>query len=238
MTNVEQICNEYYGLYRGQDTAITSDSREYAIAINLLKQAVRKWDRADGQLWRELNTSLSLEKVLDPALVNTITSIATAAPSNIRKPPAFVTFTLTDGRTAKYTVDNPENSSSTSVWFLGGTGTGWVMYIGNDLLETLTDATFDYQYIKSPTQPTTAAAGATTFIEMSDPSFAVHYMLALRFQNARNGFGYQTAMNEAKEALANMKIENNTGTLDSTTYMTPDSGWGMPVGINTDIRLS
>ena len=63
---------------------------------------------------------------------------------------------------------------------------------------------------------------------MSDPNFAIQYMLASRFQNTRNGFGYKTAKFEADTALANMKIENNSGVYGNSESAVADGGWGAP----------
>jgi hypothetical protein len=224
---VKNIVDDYYAQFRGQASNLpTYPDREFNMGVILLRAAIQKWDRADGQLWRELFTTLAAEKLLEPTIIDTVEGALTVAPDNMRKPPAKVVFTLVDGRVAEYKTVRPQYASKSSVWFTGGANKGFIMHIGEDLLAELTDATFEYPFYRSPTMPTTVTDPSAIVIDMSDPSFAVQYMLASRFQNARNGFGYKTAMQEATNALANMKLEDSSGVYGNSEEMTVDTGWG------------
>ena len=152
----------------------------------------------------------------------------TVAPSNMRKPPAWVFFTHADGRVSRQKPVEPHLGATTNVWFEGGANTGYVMHVGSQLANDLTGTTFDYRYYKSATLPSITTDPSATYIEMSDSNFAVQYMLSARFQNTRNGFGYKTAKFEADTALANMKIENNSGVYGNSEEELADGGWGVP----------
>lgn len=230
MATVKEIHDEYYAQFRGQgDSLPTFGNREFTLGIYLLRSAIKKWERADGQLWRELITSLSDAKVLDNTIIDTIAGEVTNAPSNMRKPPAWVFFTKPSGEVARYKVVEPQDGATTNVWFEGGANTGYVMHIGSQIVGQLIGAAIDYRYYKKATLPSVTVDPSATFIEMSDPNFAIQYMLSGRFQNTRNGFGYKTAKFEADTALANMKIENNSGVYGNSEEVLGDSGWGMPI---------
>jgi len=234
MTKFSDVFPEYYALYRGQATNIPVwPSPEYKVGIQLANAAIKIWDRADGILWRELVTSLSAQKIITPAYINTLSGVSTAAPDNMRKPPAWVRFTLPNGSVSKVKVSLPENASgiettreSGKVWFVGGASTGFTMQVDATLFNTINGATFDYVYIKKPTLLSATADPKDTVIDMSDPTFLVQKMLAFRFQNSRNGFGYKTADKDATDSLANMKLENYSGTYGDTESSVADGGWG------------
>lgn len=229
MATVKEIHDEYYAEFRGQGDSLPAfGNREFTLGMYLLRSAIRKWERADGQLWRELITSLSDAKVLDNSIVNVIAGTVTAAPLNMRKPPAWVFFTKPSGEVARYKVVEPQDGATTNVWFEGGANSGYTMHVGSQIAPALIGATFDYRYYKKATLPTVTTDPSNILIEMSDPNFAIQYMLSGRFQNTRNGFGFKTAKFEADTALANMKIENNSGTYGNSEEILADSGWGMP----------
>lgn len=231
MATVKEIHDEYYAEFRGQGDSLPSfGNREFTLGIYLLRSAIKKWERADGQLWRELITSLSVEAALpaNSGFTTVLSGTTVLAPSNMRKPPAWVFFTKPDGSVARYKPVEPQDGATTNVWFEGGANTGYVMHVGSQIAGALQGAAFDYRYYKKATLPTITPDPSGMLIEMSDPAFAIQYMLSARFQNTRNGFGYKTAKFEADTALANMKIENNSGVYGNSEEVLADSGWGMP----------
>lgn len=231
MATIKEIHDEYYAQFRGQGDSLPSfGNREFTLGLYLLRSAIKKWERADGQLWRELITSLSKAKAADNTIVNTLGSATVAAPSNMRKPPAWVFFTHSDGRVTRHKPVEPQDGATTNVWFEGGANTGYTMHVGEQIAPALLGTTFDYRYYKKATMPSITVDPSATQIEMSDPNFAVQYMLSARFQNTRNGFGYKTAKFEADTALANMKIENNSGVYGNSEMELADGGWGVPQG--------
>jgi len=229
MATVKEIHDEYYAQFRGQgDSLPTFGNREFTLGLYLLRSAIKKWERADGQLWRELITSLSAAKALDGTIISTLSGQTTIAPSDMRKPPAWVFFTLPNGNVSRYKPVEPQDGAVDNVWFEGGANTGYVMHVGENIVNNLVGSEFDYRYYKKATLPSVTVDPSATHIEMSDPNFAIQYMLSARFQNARNGFGYKTAKFEADTALANMKIENNSGVYGNSEEVFGDGGWGMP----------
>lgn len=226
---IKEIHDEYYAQFRGQGDSLPAfGNREFTLGLHLLRSAIKKWERSDGQLWRELITSLAEAKVLDPAVISTVSGAITVAPTNMRKPPAYVFFTKSDGNVVRHKTVEPQDGTTTNVWFEGGANSGYKMHIGSEILANLTGSAFDYRYYKKAKLPSITANPSAETIEMSDPNFAIQYMLASRFQNTRNGFGYKTAKFEADTALANMKIENNSGVYGNSESVPGDSGWGAP----------
>lgn len=229
----DEIFNEYYPIFRGQATNIpTSGDREYDIAKQLGNNAIRKWDRADGVEWKELRTTLIEDAARiaaipgsteTPGALLTVASQTTyAAPSNMRKPPAFISV----GSREKIKVVSPALAdqyggvSSAYAYFTGSANTGYVLHFNNG-----TDAglAIDYLYLRKPVMIT----DGTSVPDMSDPNFMIQEMLATRFLNNRNGFGYKIAKQEALTALQNMKIENNSGTEGNGDNLGGTGGWGV-----------
>lgn len=228
--NFEQIFAEYYTQYRGQATSLpTVGDREWDIAIQLANNAIRKWDRVDGVQWRELWTTAGVEDALTVAEGTTEYDF-----SNMRKPPAFISLGNSTGST-RYRVIEPHavesfDSLNGLAYFTGSANRGYVLHLDGDL--TGVDGyEIDFPYMKKPTMIT----GPSSKPDMSDPNYMIQDMLASRFANARNGFGYKIAKGEANTALVNMKIENNTGTYGSPEPFNT-SNWGRS-GAANDIRL-
>lgn len=226
---IKEIHDEYYAQFRGQGDSLPAfGNREFTLGLHLLRSAIKKWERADGQLWRELISSLSAEKTINPTFIDLLSTRIVTAPSNMRKPPAWVFFTKPDGTVVRHKVVEPQDGSVDNVWFEGGAETGFKMHVGEQAAPTLIGSTFDYRYYKKAKLPSITVNPSSETIEMSDPNFAIQYMLASRFQNTRNGFGYKTAKFEADTALANMKIENNSGVYGNSESAVADGGWGAP----------
>lgn len=234
-TDFTDIFSEYFSLFRGQaDSIPVFPDREYKLGIRLASAAIKKWERADGMLWRELMPTLSDAKAIAAALptpiviINTMTGSSVAAPYNMRKWPAQVVFTKTDGSTKRIKTSSPQFAGSDDVlWFSGGANTGYTMHIAANLVAELAGSTFEYVYYQKATLPTTATDPAAMVFEMSDPTYIIQDMIATRFIASRNGFGFKTATKVAETALANMKIENGSGVYGNNDEVATDSGWGM-----------
>lgn len=216
--NFKEILTEYYTIFRGTATKIPVEGdREYVLALNLANSAIRKWDRADGQLWRELWTTAVLDGSAD---LTTITGSEYAAPNNMRKPPAFIS--VGGRRLPVLQPHEAQNYSSLSAfaYFAGTANKGYTMY--SEVSPTGLD--IDYPYLKKPT----LMKNDKSVPDMSDPNFMIQYMLAQRFAQERNGFGFRAAKQEADRALQNMKIENNTGTYGNASNVGQSgAGWGV-----------
>ena len=240
-----EIFAEYYSLFRGRATSIpVFGDREYGVGIELANSAIRKWDRADGQLWRELQVRAQDQTTGVWATLNrTITNgtLGYVTPNNMRKPPGHVYFfNGTQQKSVK--VINPEQADgrtelAESVLFTGGANTGYTMVIGQRISEQYDGWQVDYIYTKKPTLMTLASDPSALVPDMSDPNFMIQDMVASRAAQSRNGFLYKTAKADAQTALANMKIENNSGTFGNTqNALDVRSGWGTR-NRNNDIEL-
>jgi hypothetical protein len=223
----DSIFAEYYTLYRGQATNLPkSGDPEYQIALQLAKNAIRKWDRVDGQLWDELWTTAQEDG--SGELVVAVGTFEYDAPDNMRKPPAFVNLRTGTGDFTRIKVVKPHeaenfSSLSTVAYFTGNPNNGFTLHLDN-IQANYDGYDIDYLYVTKPKFPTQGSDRP----QMSDPNFMIQDMLASRFANARNGFGYKTAKAEATAALLNMKIENNTGTYGNSSNL-GDSGPGFGV---------
>ena len=216
----DQIFDEYYTLFRGQATNIpASGDREYEAAIRLANNSIRKWDRADGVEWRELRTTLT--DAVDGDKLTVASQTAYDAPTDMRKPPGYISV----GERERIKVISPVQAQvyggpgSAYAYFTGSANTGFTLHFNNG--DTSGD-TIDYIYLRKPTYIT----DGSTIPDMSDPNFMVQEMLATRFLNLRNGFGYKIAKQEATLALQNMKIENNSGTEGNGDNLGGTGGWG------------
>lgn len=245
-----EIFAGYFSQFRGQATAIPGfGDREYKFAIQLGNSAIRTWDRVDGQLWRELIVSASSQEVGVWATADrsiNSASVSYVVPNNMRKPPAFVRFSNSNnnGYHDVPTIPPQEAKSysdlSSVVWFEGGANTGYTMHIGQNIATQYDTWTVDYIYVKKPTMLTTATDPSAIVVDMSDPEFMVQKMVELRSRPARNGFLYKTASADAKTALLNMKIENDSGVWGNSDRMRDLLSSGQNWGVNKpvdDIRL-
>lgn len=239
------IFGEYYAQFRGQASSIpVYGDREYTQGIRLGNSAIRKWERADGVIWRELMTLASLQNTtILPVANKTIVSGTTSytAPTNMRKPPGKVRFysgsSYHDVKVIEPYEVNDMAEDASYVVFYGGANTGFTMVITSGLSTQYNGWLVDYPYVKKATLLSTSADPSTTVPEMSDINFMIQEMLASRYANARNGFGYKTAKADSTAALRNMRTENDSGTYDSIDILKGASGWGSPSGNSSGITL-
>lgn len=222
------IFAEYYTLYRGQATNIpVYGDREYAIAIRLANNSIKKWARVDGTLWRELISTFQTES---PGTV-IASSTHSYAIVNMRKPPAFIQFG-TSSNLSRYPVIGPEQIENYTnldgiAYFVGSANKGYTLNLPGSLT-AVNGQLIDFIFYKKATQLSTSANPGATLIEMSDPNFMIQDMLASRFSQSRNGFGYKVAKAEANAALLNMKVDNNSGTYGAASNLgSSGSGWGV-----------
>lgn len=236
--NFDEIFREYYTLYRGQASKIpVFGDREYTTGIILGNAAIKKWERADGILWKELYKTLADDAVA----VKVVDGVTTAyvAPTDMMNPPGWVSI-----NGSQYTVIPTQDISvytgeqSRVVWFTGDAQNGFTMHMPAGVASANDTYTIDYPYYKKATQLPVATTPAAIIPEMSDPTFMIQDMLASRAQQARNGFVFKAAKAESTAALANMKIKNDSGTYHNTQNMRDSgSGWGVPRNNFNDIRL-
>lgn len=240
----QDIFAEYFSQFRGQAVQIPAyGDREFTVGVYRCNNAIRKWDRADGTLWRELNARATDQTtVIFPTIARTIASgtVSYAAPSNMRKPPKEV-WVYQSGLYVRLEVVDPSkisglNELSSAVTFLGSANTGYTMYISQQTSQDYDGRSIDYLYYRKPTFLSLTADPSTTKIDMSDPNFAIQDMLASAFSAARNGFGFKVASQEKSLALINMKIEDASGVPGNSDRLGLDTGWGVNT-VSNDIKL-
>lgn len=237
----QEVFEEYYALFRGRVTNLptfTTNSREYKFAIQLGNNAIKKWNRTDGMLWRELIDLASKQNTtVWPTIQRTVATatLTYAAPTNMRKPPASIRL-----GTSTIPVIDPQDvlnmaSNTTYAYFTGGANNFFTLNIPSTITTQYDGQLIDFIYDKKPTLLTSTTDPAATVIEMSDPSFMIHYMVMLRSIKQRTGFVYQTSLKEASEALQNMKLENMTGNYEKTwnSLNKELGGWGRPAPADT-----
>lgn len=233
--NFDTIFKEYYTLFRGRATSFpTYGDREFSVAIQFANNAIRKWERADGQLWRELiDTAQQQSTAIWANDQRTVIAgqLNYTAPSNMRKPPAFIWF-FDGNNQVRINCIEPQDVQhypelSAVCYFSGSATKGFVLHIGQVLSEQYEGSGIDFVYYKNATLFSTTADPSTEIPEMSDPNFIIQDMLASRYTNTRNGFGLNVSKKEATTALANMKIENNSGVYSNAEMLKQyGSGWG------------
>lgn len=200
-TIFNDIFPEYFTLYRGQATNIPKETDpEYKIAIQLANNAVRKWERADGVEWNALWKTYS-----DDGAEQVNAGVTEYEIADMRKPPKQIT--IGGNPLAVVPAHQVDLISGNCAWFTGSPSLGWVLHI-RYVNEDMAGKTLDFIYLKKATP----IKDGRSKIDMSDPTFLIHDMLAARFTNARNGFAVKVHKQEATVALQNMKIEDLSGT--------------------------
>lgn len=246
MEQFSTVFQEYFGLFRGQASSIpTFGDREFNKAIIYGNNAIRKWNRADGTLWRELIKLASQQTVgVWAALQRQLLSstLLYTAPNNMRKPPAYVRIYQSTQSYNDVKVTKPEDAmkmvdTTDIIWFSGGANTGYTMVVGSKIAAQYSGWYVDYAYNGKPTLLSLTADPSATVVEMSDINYMIQDMLSSAFSSARNGFGYKTAQKEASSALLNMKIEDASGVQGNADSLGLDSGWGANTPVGEDILL-
>lgn len=233
----KDIFAQYWVIYRGQATAIPQfGDREHRIAVLNAVNGVKKWERVDGQLWRELRSTLQAQS--DGEKTISEGKILYDCPENMRKPPGRV-FVYSNNEHSELFVVDPKNLArlnelSSAVTFIGSANTGYKMQISDRVSKEMDGRNVDYVYDKAAALPPLETNPDNYKVEMSDPRFLVWHMVKLRAASTNNGFLFRLAESEASISLMDMKIENENGTWDNPDVMEFNSRFGVP---NTTERM-
>jgi hypothetical protein len=231
------IFAEYYSLYRGNaDDIPDSSDPEWALAIRLGNSAIRRWHKVDNVFWNELYGTLQTAATGDKTIATGDSTYA--APTNMD---------FYGGRVRIYNSSNPDqekwitridpervsvmSDTASYAYFTGDPNNGFVLNLIIEGAAPVADYngwSIDYLYYKKPTFFATNESG-TTKPEMSDPNFIVHDMLRNRFRASRNTLGYQTAKQDADQAMVNMVARNTSGSPLAPFMMDDLSGDGFGV---------
>jgi hypothetical protein len=227
--NFTQIFSSYYMRYRGDSNVPTSTDPEYLIGMSFANDAIREWAATPDTLWNELFTSLATNGGDgDTSYVAGKTTYL--APSDLNIPGGYLKV-YDPNSTSYFLVPllQPEQAqimapSSSYYYFIGDGGNGYNMVFNpSSNLSTGVSWKFDYVYYKDPTLIT----DGNSIPQMSDPMFIVNYMLAMRFQNARNWTAFQSFYDgQATTNLQNMVNRNSMGTNYNKWKMQDPTGSG------------
>lgn len=224
----DEIFEAYYSQYRAEAQIPNSSEDEYIVGIPLANEAINRWANYDNTLWKELFTTLQAADDGDKT-VNTGTTYT--CPDDMRTPGGSVVVRGADGRLIRrYPVIEPQDvqfrsDQGTYAYFTGDPNNGYVLHLSRDPDDVVIGGSLDYVYYKKPTK--FDRTNTTDFVEMGDPYFVVHRMLAARFRSSRNPY-YGSAKTDAEDALRMMQLLNNSGTW-ADPWTIPDntgSAWG------------
>lgn len=203
----DEIFSAYYNLYRADSDTPSSTDDEYSIGMKLANEAINHWVTYDGTYWREL-----FGNTLEEGITVVTGTTAYDVPDNFAEAGGLIKVLDSSDKTVQTynIVDSPEaqfkGDNSTYAYFSGSPADGYVLNLNPSPGSSLNGKTIQYWYYKKPTEFTTG----TDVTEMSNPYFIVHRMLANRFRASRNPY-YQGALRDAENALAKMKMDNDSG---------------------------
>lgn len=222
----DSIFSAYYRLYRAESTVPTSADDEYTIGLSLANEAIHHWRTYDNTLWKELFVNLQASG--EGVTVSTGTT-QYDAPEDFARGGGFIKALDSDGKMVqKWPVIEPQDvqfkgDNDTYAYFSGNPVDGYLLNINPVPSSSLVGKSIDYWYYKKPTEFTQGS----DITEMSDPYFIVHRMLTSRYRPSRNPY-YDDAKKDAENALAKMKIDNDSGSWANPWTMPDRSGttWG------------
>lgn len=223
----DNIFTAFYTLYRAEATVPSSSDDEYTIAMRFANEAVARWATYDNTYWRNLFTTAQTNST--GGVVTITDGTATyAAPTAFKEAGGFIKIKNSAGTTVlTYPIIEPQdaqfrNDNSKYAYFTTAAGGSATLHL-NPTPSGMTGQLIDYVYYKKPTEFTT---GADT-TECPNVEFIVHRMLGMRFRASRNPY-YQSAMDDAEDALHIMKMDNDSGSWGDP-WKVPDrsgSSWG------------
>jgi len=223
----DDIFTAFYAQYRADADTPASTDDEYTIGLRLANEAINHWSTFDGTLWKELWTTHQLDGG-GTQTITTNTSTYTCS-TNMQKPGGVVVVKDSSGNVVQnYRVIEPhqaqfESDNSTYAYFRGNATSGYTLVLNPSPPARLNGLDIDFAFYKKPTEFSIGADKT----EMSNPYFIVHRMLANRFRASRNPY-YEDALRDAENALAKMKLDNDSGSWANPWKLTDYSGseWG------------
>lgn len=221
----DAIFRAFWTQYRADSDVPGSTDPEYIVGMRLANEAINHWRTYDGTYWKELFASFKDE---DGGTISTGT-IEYDAPGNFQEAGGNVKILDSSNRVVQtYPILDPQeaqfrSSNSTYAYFFGNPADGYKLKVNPAPSSSLSGKSIDYVFYKAPTEFTSGSI----VTEMSNPYFIVHRMLASRFRASRNPY-YTDALRDAENALAKMKMDNDSGTWANPWQVTDRSGslWG------------
>lgn len=221
--NFDDIFQAYYTLFRGESDIPASDDEEYTIALRIANEAVNRWAFYDNTYWKTLFTTLQLSGDGDSTIVTGQTDYD--CPGDFQEAGGQVKVKDSNGNTQQtYNIIEPQEAqfrtdSATYAYFTGSPVEGYTLTLNPAPDSSLSGMDIDYIYYKTPTTFSTG----TDISECPDPYFIVNRMLAQQFRVNRNPY-YQSAKNDAENALKQMQMTNNSGSWANPWKLADNSG--------------
>jgi len=185
----------------------SSGSEDYTVRQALLANAVRVWAYEEGVTWNELFVDLA--DASDGDTTTTADQEEYDAPSDLVFPVGYLRIIDSDGNSTYYKLIRPDdvqlydNDSSTKIWWVtGNKKDGKKVHIHP--APSSSGLTISYEYYKEPTVP----SSGSDVLEMSDPQFAVYWVLSELLRDENPGLA-QTYQNIALNKLNAMKLRND-----------------------------
>ena len=223
----DEIFAAYYAQYRAEADTPNSSDDEYKIGIPLANEAINRWSNYDNTMWQGLFQTLQRSGDGDLTITSGTTEYATPGDMKLAGGKIRI-FDSANNTIARVKIINPEDEqfqpdSATFAYFIGDPNNGFTL-VFSKIDTTWIGKSINYVYYRKPT----LIEDGTTVVDMSDPYFIVHRMLANRFRSSRNPY-YTSAKSDAEDALRTMQLQNNSGTWANPWTLPDNSGseWGM-----------
>lgn len=215
----------YYVQYRTEAVTPASSDDEYTIAIALANEAINRWANYDNTFWKELYQTLQLSGDGDSSIVTGQTEYQT--PDDMRIAGGKIRIYNSLGTTiARIPIIEPQDVQfqgdlKSYAYFIGDPNNGFTLNINPEPSADWSGLSINYVYYKKPTIFT--SSNTSDFVEMTQPYFVVHRMLANRFRGSRNPY-YTSAKTDAEDVLRTMQLENNSGNWADPWKLADNSG--------------
>lgn len=224
----DNIFTAFYTLYRAEATVPGSTDDEYVIGMRFANEAVARWATYDNTYWRNLFTTAQTNSTGGVVTITAGTA-SYAAPTAFKEAGGFIKIKNASSQTVlRYPIIEPQeaqfrNDNSKYAYFTTAAGGGATLHLNPTPDSSMTGQLIDYVYYAKPTEFTTG----TSTTECPNVEFIVHRMLGMRFRASRNPY-YQSAMDDAEDALKIMKMDNDSGNWAHPWRVADNSGstWG------------
>lgn len=223
----EEIFQAYYTLFRAEEEVPAEGDEEYVVGMRLANEAINRWAFYDNTYWKDLYNTLQESGDGDSTIVTGQTDYD--APEDFQEAGGFIKVKDSSGNVQQsYPIVEPQEAqfkvdSAVMAYFTGDVANGFVLHLNPAPPASLSGMDIDYVYYKKPT----LFSSGTDVSECPDPYFIVNRMLAQQFRANRNPY-YQSAKNDAENALKQMKMANDSGSWANPWKLQDNSGtsWG------------
>lgn len=202
---LDQFHTQVHALYRGDGNTPASGETKYTQRTALLLAAINIWDNQEGVLWDELWSTLTGAGDGDKTV--NASDLDYDMPTDFRFLGSYVRTTNSEGKHTYYKVIKPQeaelykNTSDDACFVSGNKNSGFVLTF---LKQPNAGDTINYPYYKEAFEP----SSSSHVIEMSDPYFAVHFVVGKLHEQEGAGDRARISYSIADQKLKNMKLRN------------------------------